>query len=69
MTPALQVLLALISHAEDLQHAMKAVSELMKNAQEQGREVTLDELKGLSLSTTKAIDALTDAISDAEQQG
>lgn len=62
---ALALLAELLSTATSAMIAATKVSELIKAAKAQGRDVTLDELKALDLADDNARAALEKALSDA----
>lgn len=66
MPPALKVLIALAEQIKGVSIALEAVTSLIENARRNGREVSLDELKGLSLGAHTAVDSLAKALEKAE---
>lgn len=62
--PVLKVLAALASQQEGVSLALKAVTQLMQNAAAQGREVSREELEGLSLGAHSAVESLRKALEE-----
>ena len=62
---AIALLIQLVTTATSAMVAAEKVSQLIKTAKAQGRDVTLDELKALDLEDDNARAALEKAINDA----
>jgi hypothetical protein len=65
-----QILLAIISLIDrqiSANKALGALKEAAKNAHENGRELTLDDLKSFQVADDGARDMLVQAIEDAEK--
>lgn len=57
---------ALIDRALASAAALRGVKDVIENAQREGREITLDDLKQYSLADDEAREALVQAINAAE---
>ena len=66
MVPVLKVLAALASQQEGITIAVKAVVALAENAHKEGREVSREEMAGLSLGAHTAVDSLGRALAETE---
>ena len=63
---ALLVLIELINAATGAMTALQGVSKVIQQARDEGRDVTLDDLKALELKDDESRQVLVDAIENAE---
>lgn len=66
MPAVLKVLAALAGQQEGITIAVKAVVALAENAEREGRQVSREELEGLSLGAHSAVDSLGRALAETE---
>lgn len=65
----LQLLLQLVNNVSSAALVLQAVSQKIATAQAEGRDITAEELRALSVYDDKARQMLEDAIAEAEREG